>query len=120
MINEDNMAKEFDDILEKDLAKPLKPLGLRPVESKAVTLMEQWDMHEKIGHELRERLRKEKLKILADHDHQWSQIKHDYAQRISEAVAKLESEREDELRKLVEAYQQRIREVDLLTQRMDV
>ena len=124
MINDD-LAKSLEEEMAKDLGPTKVPLRVatmpkaNQLEQREVTLTEQWAMHENIERELRERIRKEGLRIIAEHDRRWSEIKHDYANRISEAVARLEQERDEELNKLVESYRIKNRELHLLTQRID-
>jgi hypothetical protein len=85
----------------------------------ATSLTEQWNMHLSIGQELRDRLRKEKAKILTEHDMAWLELRHRYEQRISDTIADMRAELEAEQRRMVEAYQAKSRELDLLAQRVE-
>jgi hypothetical protein len=93
--------------------------SIKPTVAQPVTLTEQWAMSVNIQRELKERLRKEKAKLLTDHDTEWLALRHRYEQRISDTIADMRAELEAEQRRMVEAYQARSRELDLLAQRVE-
>ena len=115
---DDSFADEISKALDHDLAKiPPRPVSARKPE--ATSLTEQWMLSEKIRRELKERLRKEKQKLLTDHDTAWLALRHRYEQRISDTIADMRAELEAEQRRMVEAYQAKSRELDLLAQRVE-
>jgi hypothetical protein len=117
-MDDTKFADEIAKALDHDLAKiPPRPVSARKPE--ATSLTEQWNMHRSIGQELRERLRKEKAKLLTDHDTEWLALRHRYEQRISDTIADMRAELESEQRRMVEAYQAKTRELDLLAQRVE-
>jgi hypothetical protein len=83
------------------------------------TLAEDWETHRAIGAALRDKLRKEKAKLLTEHDTEWLALRHRYEQRISDTIADMRAELEAEQRRMVEAYQAKTRELDLLAQRVE-
>jgi uncharacterized protein YecT (DUF1311 family) len=91
----------------------IKPTGRSP------TLAEDWETHRAIGAALRDKLRKEKAKLLTEHDIAWLDLRHRYEQRISDTIADMRAELEAEQRRMVEAYQAKTRELDLLAQRVE-
>jgi hypothetical protein len=115
-----DFEKEIEKVMDHSLTKLTKPLT-PPVRHKeeATSLAEQWAMSETIRRELKERLRKEKAKILTDHDTEWLALRHRYEQRISDTIADMRAELEAEQRRMVEAYQAKTRELDLLAQRVE-
>jgi hypothetical protein len=90
-----------------------------PKATRSPTLAEDWETHRAIGAALRDKLRKEKQKLLTDHDREWLELRHRYEQRISDTIADMRAELEAEQRRMVEAYQARSRELDLLAQRVE-
>jgi hypothetical protein len=116
-----DFEKEIDKAMEM-APKKLADKGtvfLRPDGNKPVSLTDQWAMHANIGRELRDRLRREKQKLLNDHDTEWLALRHRYEQRISDTIATMRAELEAEQRRMVEAYQAKSRELDLLAQRVE-
>jgi hypothetical protein len=115
-----DFEKEIEKVMDHSLTKLTKPLT-PPVRHKeeATSLTEQWAMHRNIGQELRDRLRKEKAKLLTEHDIAWLDLRHRYEQRISDTIADMRAELEAEQRRMVEAYQAKTRELDLLAQRVE-
>lgn len=95
-----------------------EPTPLRPAPKTQASLTEQWGLLEKIETELRDRIRRERTEIIANHDRRWIDIQNDFKQRISEEVAKLERLRDLELAELTEQTQEKIREHEILAKRM--
>jgi len=117
-MDDSKFADEISKALDHDLAKiPPRPVVARKEE--ATSLTEQWALSEKIRRELKERLRKEKAKLLTDHDIAWLDLRHRYEQRISDTIADMRAELEAEQRRMVEAFQAKTRELDLLAQRVE-
>jgi hypothetical protein len=96
-----------------------KPMALRPVPPKPVSLADQWDQKEKIEQQLRHRIRRERGMIIAEHDRLWAETKSDYERRIDDAVMGLELQRNQALETLRGQTAEKLRENDLLAQRMD-
>jgi hypothetical protein len=116
---DNTLEKELTAAIDEVVAADAKmPPTLRPVPVKPPTLAEQWALKEKIEQELYQRIRREKVIIVAGHDQAWAKIKADYETRIDLAVSKLESERRQALQNLADATAEKLREHDLLTQRM--
>jgi hypothetical protein len=67
---------------------------------------------------LRDRIRKERVSIIAEYDRSVVEIENLYAEKISNAIAELEQEKKNELRDLVDRVSVKLREHDLLTKRM--
>ena len=121
MIDEE-IAKDFEREMTKDLPGTRVPLSIRPVpkpELKEVSLTEQWAVVEKFEHELRERIRKERVDIIAENDRRWTEIQNDYARSLSEMKAKLDKEREAAMRRLETETMARLRDNDLLSKRIN-
>jgi hypothetical protein len=100
------------------ITKPL-PRTVSARKEEATSLTEQWTLHKNIGRELKDRLRKEKQKLLTDHDTEWLALRHRYEQRISDTIADMRAELEAEQRRMVETFQAKSRELDLLAQRVE-
>jgi len=109
---------EINKAMDHAITKPA-PRTVIPRKDETTSLTEQWRMSENIRRELKERLRKEKQKLLTDHDVAWLALRHTYEQRISDTIADMRAELEAEQRRMVEAYQVRTRELDLLAQRVE-
>ena len=91
---------------------------LRSITPQPVSFSEQWDKLEIIERELRDRIRRDRNTIIAEHDRLWVSIQTDYTQRISEEVARLEKMREADLHELTGKTTEKLREHDLLAKRM--
>jgi hypothetical protein len=109
---------EINKAMDHAITKPI-PRTVSARKEESTSLTEQWAMSENIRRELKDRLRKEKAKILTDHDTEWLALRHRYEQRISDTIADMRAELEAEQRRMVEAYQARTRELDLLAQRVE-
>jgi hypothetical protein len=112
------LEKELEDVIGKAVAEPVKPTPLRPIPPAPQSLTQQWDALTRIESELRNRIRRERGMIIAEHDRLWTETKTDYDRRIDDAVAKLESERQAALRTLADQTAVKLREHDLLKERM--
>lgn len=75
-------------------------------------------MLEKIDHELRERIRKERLAMVAQFDTAVVEIENSYREKIDNAVASLEKDKKNALADLAHITANKLREHDLLLQRM--
>ena len=109
---------EINKAMDHAITKPA-PRTVIPRKDETTSLTEQWRMSENIRRELKDRLRKEKQKLLTDHDTEWLALRHRYEQRISDTIADMRAELEAEQRRMVEAFQAKSRELDLLAQRVD-
>jgi hypothetical protein len=115
-----------DDVAERGNRVPIKPVTVRVERpplfqghvTKELTLVEQMNRAEEIQASLRNKLRREKLDLLQEHDRGWTEIKQTYANLIHDAVTKLEAERDKALRDLADTYHTKTREYDLLLERM--
>jgi hypothetical protein len=92
---------------------------LRSITPQAVSLSDQWTKLETIERELRDRIRRDRNTILAEHDRLWVSIQSDYTQRISEEVARLEKMREADLHELTVKTAEQLREHEMLAKRMN-
>jgi hypothetical protein len=101
----------------RDIDRPT-PLRMAPKQEHAPTLFQQWTMLENIETELRDRIRRERTVIHADHDRRWVAITNEFNERISEEVAKLEKARDNALKELTAETQEKLRDHEILTQRM--
>lgn len=113
-----DLAKSLGDELTTEfgeLRRPGKPVS---IPHKEVSLADQWTTLEKIDRELRDRIRKERVSIIAEYDRSVVEIENLYAEKISNAIAELEQEKKNELRDLVDRVSVKLREHDLLTKRM--
>jgi len=115
-----DFEKEIEKAMQEKPIAPFKPrIDANAKPAQQVSLAEQWGLSEKIRQELRDRLRKEKAKILTDHDTQWLALRHTYEERISDTIADMRAELAAEQRRLIEAYQEKTRELDLLSKRIE-
>lgn len=83
------------------------------------TLGDQFAKVEAINRALRDRIGRERMRLLHDHDRRWTETQHDFAVRIHEAVNQLEREREAELRRLADEYHEAAREIDKIASRFE-
>ncbi len=121
------IEKPVDSTDRRSLSQPINPprmpdraaVAFRPQGSKEPTLIEQMNRAEEIQTSLRNKIRREKLDMLQDHDRRWTEVKQTYANLIHDAVTKLEAERDKALRDLSDAYNAKAREHDLLLERMN-
>jgi DNA polymerase II small subunit/DNA polymerase delta subunit B len=113
-----DFEKEIEKVMDSAITKPL-PRTVSTRKEETTSLSDQWGLSEKIRQELRDRLRKEKTKILTDHDTQWLALRHTYEERISDTIADMRAELAAEQRRLIEAYQEKTRELDLLSKRVE-
>ena len=112
------IAKSLSDELNTEfgeLRRPGKPVS---IPHKEVSLADQWTTLEKIDRELRERIRKERISIIAEYDRNVVEIENLYAEKISNTVAAIEQEKKNELRELVDKVSEKLRDHDMLTKRM--
>ena len=112
------IEKDLEAVLDKAAAEVARPSPLRPVPSKPVSLSEQWAQKERIEQELYQRVRRQKIDILAEHDRLWAETKSDFERRIDFAVSKLEAERRQALKTLADQTAEKLRDHDLLMQRI--
>ena len=91
---------------------------LRAVTPQPVSLTDQWSKLEIIERELRDRIRRDRNTILAEHDKVWVDIQSDYAQRMSEEMSRLEKMRDADLQELTGKTAEKLREHELLAKRM--
>jgi hypothetical protein len=102
-----------------DTIKGDEPRPLRPVNSNGGgTLSEQLEKMENVQQRLKERVRQEKMHLLAEHDRRWTETQHRFAQKIHEEVTKLERARDEELRRLADDHHEKTREIDFVAQRL--
>ena len=92
--------------------------SLKPVPKQELTLSQQWGKLEAIETELRDRIRREKLKIISDYEASSLAIQSQFSAKISEEVARLEKLRDQELLNLGNATHDKLHEHDLLIKRM--
>jgi hypothetical protein len=99
--------------------QPFRPrTNVTTAQMREPTLVEQMNRAEEIQASLRNKIRREKLDMLQEHDRRWTEVKQTYANLIHDAVTKLEAERDKALRDLTDAYNVKAREHDLLLDRM--
>jgi hypothetical protein len=97
-INE-SLSESLDAELNKEFPGTRAPLTVKMPQAmpKMRTLTEQWQQLTRIETELRERIRKERIDIMADNDKRWIQMKNDHAKDLSDAKARIDKEYEDKL-----------------------
>lgn len=120
----DHLDKELTAAIEEAVAEPPPPAPkptpvLRPVPVKPTSLTEQWAQKERIEQELFQRIRREKMTIIASHDANWAKIKADFEVRIDLAVSQLETERRRALQALTDDTAEKLREHELLMRRIE-
>jgi hypothetical protein len=96
-----------------------RPLEFKPPpKPQPQSLIEQFMQLEKISATMRDRIRRENLRLMADYDRQVASIHADYERQLSDATARLEQERQEALRKNSEETSARLRELDRMTGRL--
>ena len=115
----DDFAKDVETQLNKDFPGTKVPLSVRmprtelKVETKSLT--EQWHMMQNISSELRDRIRRERIAIIADHDRRWVELQSEYARELSETKARLDKAHADKLRQLKDETTAKLHENEILT-----
>jgi len=120
MIDE-NTVREVNEVLTKEFPEAKVPLQIRPVpkpESR-LSLSEQWDVIARHDRELREKVRKERVDIIAEHDTKWTNIHTTYARELSEMKATLDAKKEQMMRALEAETHDRLRANEFLAQRLN-
>ena len=92
--------------------------ALRTVPRPTPTLSDMWATKERVEHELRARIRREKAAIAAAYDRDVLDLNTDYDRRIDEAITRFEAQRRTDLQTLADATAEKLREHDKLAQRM--
>ena len=109
------MKNELEAAVEEAINKPSSTPALRAVEQ---SLTQQWSKLERIESELRDRIRRERLKLVSDYESRVLAIQNDFASKISEEVSRLEKLRDHELHALANQLHDKIHEHELLAKRM--
>lgn len=100
--------------LEQELAKEVKPNNNRQP-----AIDEQLLQFERIGKSIKNRLRNERLVIVAEYERTKTELKSDFERKASEILAKLTEERDQALQQLSDTVNQRLHELDMLAERVD-
>ena len=116
---DDSTARHLENELSKDFPNTKQPLNIRPAPKAVATLADQLNILEKYEVELKDRIRRERGTIIAEHDRKWVDIRNDFDQRISEEVARLEKLRDGELKDLTDSTAAKLRDHEALVQRME-
>jgi hypothetical protein len=115
----ENLERELEDSVETAVAEVAKPApSLRPVPKQPPSLLDQWDLKERIEAELRQRARRERTAIIAEHDRAWMDASADYDRKLEEATTRIENERRAFLSSLSKRTDERLREHDILVRKM--
>ena len=83
------------------------------------SLADQLGTYERVRSELRDRVRRQSLVIIEEHDREWAKVKAEFDRKISEEIAKLEAGRYAAQRALIDIYEQRKTEIESLLLRID-
>jgi hypothetical protein len=117
--------KAFERDLEQKLEQTLgdikpqgKPVQLRPI-GQPMTVDDQLVQLERISRSLRDRVRTERLEVIAEYERNTAQLRADCDRKISDYAAQARDERDQELRRLAEATGMRLHQLDKLSDRVD-
>lgn len=114
----DEAEKALDAAIGKAVEETMKPLPLRTVPPKPVSLSEQWGKAQAIEVELRSRVQREKMAAKAEFDRLMLDIRTDYERRRDDALTILYKEERNAMQRLIEQTAEKLRELELLAQRM--
>jgi hypothetical protein len=109
------MEKELETAITQAVSD-MRPL--RAVTPRQTTVTEQWKRLKTIERDLRERIARERVDIMADHERKWTEIHSDNARRKSDALAKLDRDLEDNKTVLIAETQSKLREHDMLLKQL--
>jgi hypothetical protein len=117
MTNEQEKAIEdaVEKAVDQAVQETVKPF---PTRHHTQTLSTQWETLARYDRELRDRVRRERLALVAEYERLATETKADFDRRADDAIARLESERMAALRILRDDMEAKLREHDLLSQRM--
>lgn len=111
--------KEMEDAVEQAVEQAVQEtVKAFPARHHTATLSTQWETLARYERELRDRVRRERLAIVAEFERLATETKGDFDRRIDDAVTQLEVQRNTALRVLRDQMEARLREHDLLSQRM--
>jgi hypothetical protein len=109
------MEDAVEQAVEQAVEETVKPF---PPRHHTATLTTQWETLARYDAELRNRVRRERLEIVAEFERLATEAKGDFDRRVDDALAQLEAQRTTALRVLRDQMEARLREHDLLSQRM--
>jgi hypothetical protein len=115
MTNE--MEKELEANLAQAVDAEVKPFTPRAVTTTA-SLTTQWDHLARIETELRNRVRRERLEIIAEYEKLVTETRTDFERREDDLITALHAKRDAALLQLRSNAAAKLREHDLLSQRM--
>jgi hypothetical protein len=115
--------KDLATAFERDMTKTATAMARATPQVSAVpktqpTLIDQWVMKEKIEHELRTRIRRERTAIAAEHARAVLETNTAYDKRVDEEVTKLELARRVDLQAIDDRTSAKLHEHDRLAQRV--
>jgi len=109
------MEDDVEQAIEQAVEETVKPF---PPRHHTATLTTQWETLARYDRELRDRVRRERLALVAEYERLATETKADFDRRADDAIARLEVERMAALRILRDDMEAKLREHDLLSQRM--
>jgi hypothetical protein len=112
------MEDDVEQAVEQAVQEVQETVKTFPARHHTATLSTQWETLARYERELRDRVRRERLAIVADFERLATETKGDFDRRIDDAVVQLEVQRNTALRVLRDQMEARLREHDLLSQRM--
>jgi hypothetical protein len=107
--------KQMEDAVEQAVEETVKQF---PARHHTATLTNQWETLGRYEQELRDRVRRERLAIVAEYERLLVETKADFDRRKDDAVSQLDKQYTAALRLLRDQMETKLREHDLLSQRM--
>jgi hypothetical protein len=110
---EKKMVQALGTVLEQDMPKP--PTPIRPTPA----IDDQLAQIERIEQSIRNRIRQDRLTILAEFERTQAEIRSSYEQKASDTLVKLGNERDLSLRNLHEETQRKLHELGRQAERIE-
>ena len=107
--------KEIEEAVEAAVEESVKQF---PARHHTATLATQWETLGRYEQELRDRVRRERLAIVAEYERLVTETNADFERRLDDAMSALSKQRLTALRTLRDKMEDKMREHDLLSQRM--
>ena len=115
---EKQMTNALAETLSKELQAPAPP-PTRPLRAVApAPLSDQLQAYERVRRELRDRVRREKLKLEHDYNSRRQEMLASHETKLHDTVNDLEQERDNDLAKLEQEFFDKARDIDALATRL--